>query len=389
MTRILRFIQSSDPRGGGPIEGARRFAQTWNELGHTQDILTLEPHDAPILPDYPGDIFHLGQPYGRGPLARYRYSKKVVPWLRENASKYDAIIVSGIWRYQAVAARRALKNSNIPYFVFPHGMLDPWFNKDKPYKVPFKKLSWLLVEGPLLNSAKAVFFTSEEEMRQAKNIFKPYHVNGMVVNYGAPDLVGDKISQAQIFRKMVPELDGAPYLLYLSRIHPKKGCDLAIAAFASIASKRPDLWLVMAGPDKLGMIPKLRAQATALGIMDRVLFPGMLEGDAKMGAFREAEAFVLPSHQENFGIAVAEALAAGTPVLISDKVNIWREIEADGAGIVGPDTVSGTTAVFQSYAALSESERAEMRDRARKTFKSRFDVDNAARSLMAILQDRS
>ena len=105
----------------------------------------------------------------------------------------------------------------------------------------------------------------------------------------------------------------------------------------------------MAGPDEGGLRPVLETQAQRLRIDGRVHWTGMLEGDLKWGAFHAADAFVLPSHQENFGVAVAEALACGLPVLISDKVNIWPDIAQDEAGIVNPDTAEGT---YRSMATL-------------------------------------
>ena len=113
----------------------------------------------------------------------------------------------------------------------------------------------------------------------------------------------------------------------------------------------------------------------------------MLTGDAKWGAFRAAEAFVLPSHQENFGIAVSEALACGTPVLISDQVNIWREVTGDGAGLAEPDTADGTLHLLTRWRALDDGARARMREAARQTFQERFEIGAVARSLVAVLQE--
>jgi glycosyltransferase involved in cell wall biosynthesis len=118
---------------------------------------------------------------------------------------------------------------------------------------------------------------------------------------------------------------------------------------------------------------------------DSIVFPGMLTGDVKWGALSAAEAFVLPSHQENFGIAVAEALACGTPVLISNKINIWREIEADGAGYVENDDLRGTTNLLNRWLATSEPLRAQMRENARKCFALRFEIDRATDSLLSVL----
>jgi glycosyltransferase involved in cell wall biosynthesis len=180
-----------------------------------------------------------------------------------------------------------------------------------------------------------------------------------------------------------PELAGRRVLLFLSRIHEKKGCDLLIRAFAKVADD--SLHLVFAGPDQTGWTARLQSLATELGVAERLTWTGMLSGDLKWGALRLAEAFVLPSHQENFGIAVAEALACGTPVLISNKVNIWREIEQDRAGFVDEDDELGTTRLLQRWLGTSADERSQMRKNALASFEARFEVKRAAASLIEAL----
>jgi len=143
--------------------------------------------------------------------------------------------------------------------------------------------------------------------------------------------------------------------------------------------------LGIAGPDQVGWQCKLQRRAEQLGIASRITWMGMIRGTVKWGALRAAEVFVLPSHQENFGVVVAEALAAGTPVLISNKVNIWREIRADGAGIVAEDTLSGTCELLQSYLRLDKDERSKMRRHARKCFEQRFEIERAAANLQSVL----
>jgi glycosyltransferase involved in cell wall biosynthesis len=118
---------------------------------------------------------------------------------------------------------------------------------------------------------------------------------------------------------------------------------------------------------------------------DSIVFPGMLTGDIKWGALSAADAFVLPSHQENFGIAVAEALACGTPVLISNKINIWREIEADGAGLVENDDLNGTANQLKRWLGLEAETRATMRENARKCFAARFEIERATDSLLSVI----
>lgn len=386
MTRILRIITSADPRTGGPIEGARRVAEIWARQGHRQDLLTLDPPDEQHLPDYPGTITALGPPRGAGPLDRYRYAPFMVPWLQANARQYDAVIVSGLWRYAARGAAQALAGGPVPYFVFPHGMLDPWFRRAAPLKHLAKQASWWWAEAPLLRSARAVLFTSEEERLRAHGAFWPYRLRSAVVNYGTRDLPGDAAGDEAAFRQSLPALGARPFLLFLGRIHPKKGCDLLVRAFAALADREPDVHLVVAGPDQAHQVPALRRIAAEAGIAARVHFPGMVAGAQKAGALRAASAFVLPSHQENFGIAVAEALAAGTPVLVSDQVAIWREVVADGAGFAASDTQAGTIDLLALFLACNPAERQAMRVQARACFTNRFHIDRAADSLRLLIE---
>ena len=383
--KILRIIADSDPRSGGPIEGARRFGAVWARHGHRQDLLTLDAPGESFLSDYPGEIIALGPRHSGNPLDRYRYAPRMVPWLHMNADKYDAIIVSGLWRYVAMGARRALVGGKTPYYVFPHGMLDPWFRETYPLKHWGKQLSWWLSEGRLIAGARKVLFTSKEEMILAEKAFWPYHAKGQVVSYGTQDATGDPVAQIEEFRKHVPGLGQRDYLLYLSRIHPKKGCDLLLHAFGELAATYPEIDLVLAGPGDCGLVESLRQQASSTGLSARVHFPGMLKGDIKIGAFRGAEAFVLPSHQENFGIVVAEAMSCSTPVLISNKVNIWREIEDGRSGFVQPDTLDGIKTLLDEFLALDQAEKMAIGQRARLYFLKHFHVDKAAMDLLDVL----
>jgi glycosyltransferase involved in cell wall biosynthesis len=176
--------------------------------------------------------------------------------------------------------------------------------------------------------------------------------------------------------------------LFLGRIHEKKGCDLLIQSFASVVKTEPTLHLVMAGPDQTGWVDGLKRLAQDIGVEDRVSWPGMLRGEMKWGAFYCAEAFVLPSHQENFGVAVAESLGCGRPVLISNKVNIWREIEAAGAGIVETDSLAGTARLLSRWLAMRTEDRQEMGVRAQQLFRRQFTVEVMAESLLNIIRER-
>jgi glycosyltransferase involved in cell wall biosynthesis len=356
-------------------------------------IASLDPPDAPYVAASPVTTHALGEraaPSGwRGklPWRRYGYQPSFVPWLKANAERYDVVVVDGLWNYATFGARRVLVGAGVPYVVFTHGMLDPWFKRTYPMKGLLKQLFWLFCEGPLLNNARAVLFTTEEERVVSRNAFAPYRVRERVVGFGTADIAGDATTQTAAFRAAVPALGDRRYLLFLSRIHPKKGCDLLVDAFAQIAAGTPDIDLVVAGPDQTGWRGTLEARSAALGIADRIHWPGMLVGDAKWGAFRDCEAFVLPSHQENFGVVVAEAMAAAKPVLLTDKVNIWREVVAGGGGLAEPDTVDGVTRLLQRFVALSADERVAMGAAARAGFQEHFEMSQAAQTINSTLRE--
>lgn len=377
---ILQVISSTDPRSGGTVESVHQFGIFLTKNGHGMEVVCLDAPDSPWLADFPLKTYALGVG-----MTYYSYSAALVPWLRQNAPRYDAVIVNGLWQYPGFAVWRALHGTAMPYFVYTHGMLDPWFKRTFKLKHLRKCLYWPWGEYRVLRDAKAVLFTCEEERLLARQSFRPYRANGVIAPYGLVGSTGDPVTEREAFLSRFPELRGKRLLLFLSRIHVKKGCDLLIEAFSQVAGDDPDLHLVMAGPDQVGWRATLERQAAALGVAERVSWPGMLTGDLKWGAFHAAEAFVLPSHQENFGIAVAEALSCGLPVLISNKVNIWREIAADKAGLVAEDTLEDTRRQLHQWLDMSPAAKAEMGRAAVRCFRERFEIAQAADNLIGVL----
>jgi glycosyltransferase involved in cell wall biosynthesis len=293
--------------------------------------------------------------------------------------------VNGIWQFHSFAVWNALRHSKTPYVVFTHGMLDPWFNKTYPLKHLKKMLYWPWAERRVLRDAAAVLFTCEEERLLARESFRPYQCNEIVVNYGTAGPQGDPQVELDTFYAAYPELRTKRLAIYLGRIHPKKGCDLLIQAFADVLAADPDWHLLICGPDQVGLRASLLGMANRLNISNRITWIDMVSGDMKWGAFRASEIFVLPSHQENFGIVVAEALACGTPALISNQVNIWHEVQQDGAGLVAPDTQGGTSALLNTWLNLSPEQKSDMRKRAHESFLQHFEIHAAAESLIRAL----
>jgi glycosyltransferase involved in cell wall biosynthesis len=382
--KILHVTHSIDPRGGGPIEGIRQLIPALAAHGIATEVLSLDAPGCPGTNDFPVPLYAMGPS-----RSKYGYIRQVVPWLKEHRANYSAIIVHGLWQYPGRAVWQALRDTSTPYYVYPHGMLDPWFKRTYPLKHLKKWLYWLWAEYRVLRDAEAVLFTCEEEMLEARKSFWFYRCREKVTGLGITSPPGDGSHQRDLFLEKFPDLRDKRIILFLGRIHEKKACDLLLRAWKSVIDRgqnHPTAHLVMAGPadDVYGAEMKSLAQTLDLG--HAITWTGMITGDLKWGSLHAADAFILPSHQENLGIAVVEALACHVPVLISNKINIWREIEKDSAGLVENDDLEGTVRLLDRWMGLPLPERTVMRTQARNCFEQHFDIAQAAEKLALLLR---
>lgn len=347
------------------------MAQERQKEGDESLFISADPIDAPYVEAFPFQIAttkRTAAAFGRA--------------IENNASGCDIAIIHGLWNAGSIGGFHALKKLGIPWFIFPHGMLDPYFKKIKPVKHIVKQIYWSFWQGRILRQSAQVLFTSEEEQRLAKGAFYGHQsYSSAVLEYCAADQFQEHLSKPA-------KITGTrPYFLYLSRIHEKKGLDLLLQAFAKYSEQYDNYDLVIAGPDKNNAYADvLKAQADALGVRNRVIWYGAASGEDKKSLFKHAEAFILPSHQENFGQVVAEALSAGLPVLISNKINIWREIEASGAGLIFEDTLDGTENLLSTYLALTSKERESLRSKSRDCYEKKFSVSSAYHALKRQLE---
>jgi len=382
---ILRVIPSVDPRGGGPIELARAIDSELMRRGHNVELACLDSPRDEFTNHYPALVHTLGPAY-----SNYRFCRRLTTWLAEEAARFDAVVVDGIWQYHSYAARSALKGSAIPYFVFTHGMLGPWFKQKYPLKHLKKWLYWPWADYRVLRDARAVIFMCEEERRLAKQSFWLYQAAEAVAIPGTASPPERERELAECFLNEIRLPRDSRIILFLGRINEVKGCDILVQSFARIAHHDSRLRLVIAGPDEDNWRAKLLEIGLRLGVSDRIVWTGMLKGDSKWGALYASDILCLPSHHENFGLVVAEALACGKPVLISNKVNIWREIESDQVGFVDDDTVEGTVRNLRNWLAMDGAAYSAMRIRARQSFERRFHVRRATDRFLQVLQaDRS
>lgn len=378
--RTLHIISSIDARYGGPAEVLKRLAAELGVSGHSVDVVCL---DAPTHVDQDdaafGRVIRLGHQAGK-----YAFSLPLIRWLTAHAKEYDAIVVDGLWQFHGAAALVALRPRKIPYFVVPHGMLDPWFNNAHPLKYVKKLVYWTIIERHLIGGAKAVLFTAQSERELARKAFPLYKARETVVVIGTappPAARGVDVQQWRSARA----LDKTRIILFLGRIHEKKGCDLLIRSFRDLQSMGHRYHLVIAGPDESGLEEKLRDLAAELGIADMITWTGLVKGSDKWSLLRCADVLVLPSHQENFGLVVSEALACGVPVLLTYKVGVWPEVVADGAGLADEDTQGGITRLLMRWATMSDEDKAAMRSAAERCFNERYHVKRVAQNYVALV----
>lgn len=379
--KILHVIPSIDPATGGPVEGLKQLCHVYRLAGHDVEVACLDSPDRAASFGLPVRVHGLGPGWGL-----YGYSPGAAKWFEANITHFDVVFINCIWQYNTLAAYRALVGKSIPYAVFTHGMLDPYFQKRFPLKHIKKLVYWHLFLRKILMNAATVLFTSEEEKILARQSFPGYAVREMVVPYGIfpPDIDAENASSE--FLSRWPELRGKRFAVSIGRIHPKKGTDILIEAFALTMARDSTWHLVIAGPDQVGIRESLEALASRLGISERITWTGMLTGNVKWGALLSAEVFVLPSHQENFGIVVAEAMFCSLPVIVSNKVNIWREVESYGAGLICEDAVKETRDCLARWLSFSQAEIASMRIRSKQCFNELFNYEATAQKALEIVE---
>lgn len=373
--KTLHIISDMDPRAGGVCQAVRTLIRGLSIPGFAHEVVCLNPKDSAALRDCDYPVHALG--HG---TTSWNYSRKLAAWLADNLHGYDAAILHGLWQYQSYALVKHLRSApDTRIFVMPHGMLDPYFQRASGRKLKALRngFIWHLLERKIVNKSDGVLFTCETEKLLARTTFAGYrpkseHVVGLGVDAPPP---------------APPPLWAPGYWLYISRIHPKKGVDLLVDAYIQLKKNRsnPIPPLVIAGPG-LDTAYGKKVMELAAG-EPGIRFAGMLTGDQKWGAFYGCETFILPSHQENFGIAVVEALACSKPVLISDQVNIWREIDREGGSLVAPDTAEGITSLLTSWLDMPGDRRLRMAQAARKAYDTYFTVEAAAERLKKTLSN--
>jgi glycosyltransferase involved in cell wall biosynthesis len=374
--RILHVIPDLAAETGGPVTAVLGLAEAQAEMGH-QVCIASSDYGVNSIPPLDGVEFKLFQ-------CRYdtwRWAPELGRCLERLVKSYDVVMVESLWQYPTFIAGRICRAANMPYVVSPNGMLDDWSLSQKAWK---KKPYMALFERSTLQGANAIHLTSEGELTNSH--LNKWQVPKVVIPLGLPKSKYTNLPDGANFFHRYPELSGKKIVLFLGRLHYKKQPDVVIRAFHQACSGMTDAHLVLAGMGEPSYAQRLDALVKSLGIQDRVLFTGMLEGDAVREAYRAASLFVLPSWQENFGLSMVEAMAAGCPVVISDHIDLAPDIKEARAGLVVPPNAEATA---EAITCLLQNEelRREMGKRGRQLVLEKFTWERCAREFNDVFDD--
>lgn len=350
--RILHVTPYMDAAAGGPSVVVDRLAEHAAENGYDAQILTsaalTDDGGTALRHSYPGaTILHMQKDALLGD-GRQQVAAAV--------KEADILHLHTMWSPLVAAAARAARGAGVPYVMSPHGMLDPWSLGQKALK---KRLYWQMIERGVATRAARMVYTSTAERDLAAESVAPT-ATPAVIPLGGDIPPAPRETLARAFFAENPDLAGHPLVIFLGRLHPKKRPEALVAAVPAILRAVPGARLLLVGPAEADTRAALTAQVQDLGLQEAVRLTGPRTGDAKWQALAAADLFVLPSQQENFAIAVAEALQVGLPVLLTRKVNIWQEVTEAGAGrVLEEDDLPGSIATQVAALLLDDAARTE------------------------------
>jgi glycosyltransferase involved in cell wall biosynthesis len=369
--RVLHVIPSVDERSGGPATAILPMCRALHQQGID---VTLISTDAGIrVPDFKG-VSAMLFPSQLG--ESFKYSRPLSSWLRANIREFDLAHIHAVFNHSSVTAAHTCRKAGVPYVVRPLGTLEPWSMGQKSVR---KRLFWQVAGKAMLRRAAAVHYTTEAEKLSTQRLLGLNH--GKVIGLGIAN--GSSTSGAkEKLASHFPELVQLRYVLVLSRLHPKKGLDVLLDSFSTLVQQQKfeDWRLVIAGDGPADYVATLK-QKSCKG----VLFTGWLEGEAKDAILSNASLLVLPSHQENFGLCVMEALSHSVPVLVSPHVNLAEEIILANAGWIS--TVDKDALSTRLAEALADEQELVRRGHAGKELSKKYSWENTAKRLAELYRE--
>jgi glycosyltransferase involved in cell wall biosynthesis len=383
--RVLHVIPSVGPLRGGPSVMMRTMARGLARAGLEVHVAATDDNGRERLPVSHGvPLVDDGVSYWLFPRQTrfYTYSRPLGGWLARHVQDYDLVHIHALFSYALLPAAYHARRAGVPYIIRPLGALNHWgMARRRPW---LKRVSFHALERRILRGAAWVHYTSEQEKAEAADL--GVQGRSAVIPLGIDLAPFEKLPPRGWLRRRWPELAERSLVFFLSRLDPKKGLDLLLRAMAEARRRRPDIALVVAGSGESAFEAKLRREATRFGLNGSVFWTGFLNDSDKLAALADADLFVLPSYSENFGVAAVEAMAAGLPVVVSDRVAIHREIAAARAGLVVPCKSDAVTDAMLRLVG-DRSLAAGLGARGRQLAWSHFSLGSMVAGLMATYEE--
>ncbi len=371
--KILHVLETLSPRYGGPVSVLLALAEAQQRVGHEVTIATTNSdHPSGSYREQGWDTLAGGAVpvfYAPVQFAPLRLSRQLGAYLKRSVCDFDIVHVNGLYRYPSTCAAQQARKQGVPYIIKPHGSLDPYlYERSTVGTVWLKRMYERCFDWPNLRAAGAIHYVTEAERELAS-----------FLGFDTPTFVASSAIDWRIYRDLPSRgafrarwgLGEAPLVLFLGRLHFKKGLDLLIPAFEALRRRVPDAQLVIAGPENDAYGEQVRGWVRERALDAAVRFVGPLHGADVVQAYVDADVFALPSYTENFGMTVVEALACKLPVVISDQVNIHAEVSGSGAGLVTRCDAGEVTQALETLLADADRRRA-MGEAGRRLVQARF-----------------
>ena len=369
--RVLHVIPSTAARDGGPSTAVRAMAVALAARGLEVTVASTDadgpetldvPLDAPVTED--GVTYRY---FARTIPGSWKFSWPLTTWLLRNAAAFDVVHVHALFSYSTIPGCRGAARRDVPYVLRPLGTLDPWSLRHQGWK---KRPYLQLIERSHLAGAAAIHATSESESSAIRALGFGHRVHVIPLGVdGGPTPTRPPVAES-----------GPMRMLFMSRLHPVKGLPVLLDAMHRLEQLDTQAELVIAGSGDPDYERELRHVVESRGLSSSVRFAGRVEGDEKRRLLAWADLFVLPSHHENFGIAVAEAMAASLPVLVTEQVAVAREVAEARAGVVVPLDARSLASAISALAGDPE-ERRRMGLRGAELVRQRWTWTRCAESL--------
>lgn len=388
--KVLQIVPSISLVYGGPSQMVLGLSKA---LAHSRVEVTIlttnsngdvgqPPLDVPIGQSVKQDGYEIIY-FRCSPFRRYKFSLPLLGWLAHHAVDYDLAHIHALFSPVSTAAAALARSRHLPYILRPLGTLDP---ADLQKKKQLKQIYGLLLEKPNLAGAAGIHFTSEQEAKVSFRYGVKTH--DLVIPLGVD--LPENLPEFGRARTRLGIVGEQPLLLFMSRIAPKKGLDLLIPALEILLGEGFNFHFILAGsnPQDPAYEQQITEQIQASELAKRTTITGFVEGELKLELLKDADLFILPSYYENFGIAVAEAMGIGIPVVISEQVYIWDEVEKANAGWVTSCTVEGLTQTLR-VALCDDQGRKQRGLNARKLVEENYSWGAIAQHMIKVYDELS